>query len=213
MPPKPAGESELDSTPASSSAPLEGVEEGSHYTQHAVSFPTRESFSNTRIDVIPIDEAPAREKVASSSVDAFISTALQNGFVASVPYPPGKLDSMRPTIRRGYSIRDWQAKIELRKGRMPSEVPRKKISQSEVEKHCTPASLWVVIRGVVYDVTEFQHFHPSFHNVLLMSAGHDITALVEVAHSWIHTPSFLATYALGYLEGHPPSRANDTSQQ
>ncbi|EPQ31973.1 uncharacterized protein PFL1_00171 [Pseudozyma flocculosa PF-1] len=64
---------------------------------------------------------------------------------------------------------------------------RKMISMDEVEKHnALPEKggqgLWVVIKGEVYDVTNFVDNHPGGRNIILKNAGKDVTDLYEPVH-------------------------------
>lgn len=42
--------------------------------------------------------------------------------------------------------------------------------------------LWVVIKGQVYDVTEFVDIHPGGRNIILKNAGKDVTEIFEPVH-------------------------------
>ncbi|KAJ7195791.1 mitochondrial cytochrome-like protein b2 [Mycena pura] len=63
------------------------------------------------------------------------------------------------------------------------------ISAHEVSKHNSLDSLWTVVDGVVYDLTEFAPSHPGGVNIILEYAGRDATA----AYSAVHSPFFLTT--------------------
>ncbi|CAK8991188.1 unnamed protein product [Durusdinium trenchii] len=59
-----------------------------------------------------------------------------------------------------------------------------KITQKELEEHCTTSSLWVSIGGVVCDVTDFLMLHPGGNEVLLQYGGQEAAeAFEEVGHS------------------------------
>ena len=48
---------------------------------------------------------------------------------------------------------------------------------SEVMQHNTPDSFWMVLKGAVYDITEFQHYHPGGAQSRLYDARMSIRAL------------------------------------
>ncbi|KAG8932106.1 Cytochrome b2, mitochondrial precursor [Tulasnella sp. 418] len=57
------------------------------------------------------------------------------------------------------------------------------IPYSEVLKHNSRESCWVIIRGQVYDLTEFVARHPGGSRVIINNAGQDVTTLFEGIHS------------------------------
>lgn len=56
------------------------------------------------------------------------------------------------------------------------------LSLSEVAKHNTRSSCWVIIKDRVYDVTEFLPAHPGGSKIILKYAGRDATAEYEPIH-------------------------------
>ena len=63
-------------------------------------------------------------------------------------------------------------------------MPAKKIPMSEVSKHNKEEDCWIVIRGKVYNVTEFIEEHPGGEGVLIAYGGTDCTEQFEsVIHS------------------------------
>jgi cytochrome b involved in lipid metabolism len=59
-----------------------------------------------------------------------------------------------------------------------AEKPRRYVSYAELQRHTTLSSLWVLINGVVYDLTAFLSSHPGGTGPLLKYAGKDAT--------WVH---------------------------
>ncbi|KAF9821918.1 hypothetical protein IEO21_00348 [Rhodonia placenta] len=55
-------------------------------------------------------------------------------------------------------------------------------SLSEVARHNSPSSCWVIISDRVYDVTEFLPEHPGGAKIILKYAGRDATAAYEPIH-------------------------------
>lgn len=49
------------------------------------------------------------------------------------------------------------------------------LTRQDVSKHCTPDDCWVILDGVVYDVTEYWRVHPGGGHYLLRFAGSDAT--------------------------------------
>ena len=73
------------------------------------------------------------------------------------------------------------------------------VSAAELERHTDADSLWVAIRGVVYDVTRFARLHPGGAHVLRQSAGKDATAAFELFHNSSILRKFGPKLAVGRL--------------
>ncbi|CCW65131.1 unnamed protein product [Phytomonas sp. EM1] len=69
----------------------------------------------------------------------------------------------------------------------------------EVAQHRSEESLWAVIRGVVYDFTEFAKFHVGGPQVLLEHAGTDTTEVFDRFHAWVDCESLLASFKIGIV--------------
>lgn len=49
------------------------------------------------------------------------------------------------------------------------------VSMSEVSRHNRMDDAWVVLHGVVYDITSYLQYHPGGEEILLECAGQDVT--------------------------------------
>uniref|UniRef100_UPI00359027ED fatty acid 2-hydroxylase isoform X1 n=1 Tax=Myxine glutinosa TaxID=7769 RepID=UPI00359027ED len=80
--------------------------------------------------------------------------------------------------------------------------PPRRYTATEIARHCTPDSCWVVHEGSVYDVTRFVRTHPGGESVLLRYAGTDVSSAMrgdphrhsDNAYRW------LSQYRIGHLE-------------
>eukprot|EP01084_Bolivina_argentea_P301132 519427_1 len=72
---------------------------------------------------------------------------------------------------------------------------------SEVREHCTADSLWVTLRGDVYDVTPFITGHPGLKSRLLMAGGQDLAPFWTVYqdHYRGHVIPFMQRLKIGKL--------------
>ncbi|KAI9837623.1 MAG: Cytochrome b5 domain-containing protein 1 [Thelocarpon superellum] len=61
------------------------------------------------------------------------------------------------------------------------------LTATEIAKHNQPSDIWIVIRGKVYDVTDFAPQHPGGADLIFRYAGRDATA----AYEDVHPPSIL----------------------
>ncbi|CAF4305464.1 unnamed protein product, partial [Rotaria sp. Silwood2] len=61
---------------------------------------------------------------------------------------------------------------------------RKQFTLKDVSAHCTENDCWMVIKDLVYDVTEFMQEHPGGFDIMLEYAGTDATmAFADKPHS------------------------------
>ncbi|ORC87531.1 putative cytochrome b [Trypanosoma theileri] len=135
----------------------------------------------------------------------------EDGFCLSLtPEIVNSIPRGRVPCHLGCSMRDWshlmhqqeqKKKVEYKQGvitRGGKSLPR--LSMHEVMQHTTADDLWLVIRGVVYDCTKFQHFHPGGGRLLMQCAGKDCTALYDYYHRWVSCEGLLAPFAVGVID-------------
>jgi cytochrome b involved in lipid metabolism len=82
----------------------------------------------------------------------------------------------------------------------PKQSPRlKQYTLKEVATHCHINSCWMVIMDKVYDLTDFNEFHPGGFEIMLEYAGADATnAFNEKPHT-IEAVVMLEKYLIGEL--------------
>ena len=64
-------------------------------------------------------------------------------------------------------------------------------------KHNTKTDCWVVVNGVVLDVTQFMHEHPGGSQVIMLYAGKDATEEFNM----LHEESVVKKYASECIRG------------
>ncbi|BFG19173.1 hypothetical protein CerSpe_054470 [Prunus speciosa] len=74
----------------------------------------------------------------------------------------------------------------------------KTYSLSEVEKHNSPQSAWIIIHGHIYDCTRFLNDHPGGADSILINAGTDCTEEFDAIHS-DKAKKMLEDYIVGEL--------------
>jgi len=92
-------------------------------------------------------------------------------------------------------------------------MSEKSISAEEVAKHNTKDSLWIIIDGNVYDVTEWQNTHPGGKRMLQKVGGQDAS---KKFHSYHDTAAVLRKYGdkfrigkLADVEANPASASTE----
>lgn len=71
------------------------------------------------------------------------------------------------------------------------------VTAAEVKKHTKAKDCWIIIKGKVYDVTDFLDDHPGGKKAILLYAGKDATTEFEM----LHKPSIIDKYGKEYFVG------------
>lgn len=72
------------------------------------------------------------------------------------------------------------------------------LMHTEIAVHNTPTDCWVIISGIVYDVSDFLQAHPGGVESIMEYAGRDCTAAFNAAHAHISKDTLFAN-AVGFL--------------
>ncbi|RFU24909.1 hypothetical protein B7463_g11426, partial [Scytalidium lignicola] len=80
-------------------------------------------------------------------------------------------------------------------------VPDKKYSLAEIAKHNTKDDLWVAVKGVVLDLTNWSHLHPGGVPSLLSQAGKDASEPFLQLHEEDVIRKYAAAQVIGSVEG------------
>ncbi|ODV92754.1 hypothetical protein CANCADRAFT_23179 [Tortispora caseinolytica NRRL Y-17796] len=84
-------------------------------------------------------------------------------------------------------------------------IPEKEYSMEDVAKHNKKDDCWVVVKGVVMDVTKFLPDHPGGENAIVNFAGRDATEEFEMLHEDRVIPKYAGYAVIGRLAGSEPS--------
>ena len=89
----------------------------------------------------------------------------------------------------------------------PSEfkIPEKEYTMEEVAKHNKKEDLWVVVKGVVMDVTNWLDEHPGGPQAIMNFMGRDATEEFEMLHDDEVIPKYAANQVIGRVKGQTPS--------
>lgn len=85
------------------------------------------------------------------------------------------------------------------------KVPEKEYSMDEVKKHNKKDDLWIVVKGVVLDVTHWLDEHPGGPQALFSHMGRDATEEFEMLHDDEVIPKYAASIVIGRVQGQEPS--------
>ena len=85
------------------------------------------------------------------------------------------------------------------------KVPEKDFTMEEVAKHNKKEDLWVVVKGVVMDVTNWLDEHPGGPQAIMNFMGRDATEEFEMLHDDEVIPKYAASQVIGRVKGQTPS--------
>ena len=85
------------------------------------------------------------------------------------------------------------------------KVPEKEFTMDEVKKHNKKDDLWIVVKGVVLDVTNWLDEHPGGPQALFSHMGRDATEEFEMLHDDEVIPKYAASIVIGRVAGQTPS--------
>ena len=102
-------------------------------------------------------------------------------------------------LERGHSPMDWM-RANASVASMTPHAGRGVVPLAEVERHNTAGDAWVVLRGVVYDMTPYLRYHPGGLDSIASVAGTDGTATFDFYHKWVNHAAFLEKCRVGVLD-------------
>ncbi|BAE55635.1 flavoprotein subunit of fumarate reductase [Aspergillus flavus] len=85
------------------------------------------------------------------------------------------------------------------------EIPETEYSMEEIAKHNKKDDLWIVVKGVVLDVTNWLDEHPGGANALFNFMGRDATEEFAMLHDDEVIPKYAAQIVIGRVKGQTPS--------
>lgn len=85
------------------------------------------------------------------------------------------------------------------------KVPETEFSMEEVAKHNKKEDNWVVVKGVVLNVTDWVDEHPGGPQALFTHMGEDATEEFEMLHDDEVIPKYAADIVIGRVKGQTPS--------
>ncbi|CAK7263494.1 Osmotic growth protein [Sporothrix epigloea] len=84
-------------------------------------------------------------------------------------------------------------------------IPEKEYSMEEIAKHNTKEDLWVVVKGVVMDLTNWLDEHPGGPQAIMNFMGRDATEEFEMLHDDEVIPKYAPSQVIGRVKGEEPS--------
>jgi flavocytochrome c len=85
------------------------------------------------------------------------------------------------------------------------EIPEKEFTMEEVAKHNKKDDLWVVVKGVVMDLSNWLDEHPGGPQAIMNFMGRDATEEFEMLHDDEVIPKYAPQQVIGRVKGQTPS--------
>ncbi|KAE8716348.1 Nitrate reductase [Hibiscus syriacus] len=120
------------------------------------------------------------------------------GIVFEHPTLPGNQSGGWMAKERHLGIADANSTLKKSLSSPFMNTASKTFSMSEIKKHNTVDSAWIVVHGNIYDCTSFLKDHPGGTDSILINAGTDCTEEFEAIHS-DKAKSLLESYRIGEL--------------
>ena len=129
---------------------------------------------------------------------------------SSVSQSQSKIDqqsqqSVAPVMKGAAADSSDPGKVSKPTDPVDFKVPEKEYSMEEVQKHNKKDDLWIVVKGVVLDVTNWLDEHPGGPQALFSHMGRDATEEFEMLHDDEVIPKYAASIVIGRVEGQTPS--------
>jgi flavocytochrome c len=137
----------------------------------------------------------------------------------SVEWGNGSSDSASASSSSGQSVVDQQKQLsagpvmksdgdskdpgKVSKPNKPSkfEIPDKEFSLEEIAKHNTKEDLWIAVKGIVMDVTNWTDEHPGGPQALFSHMGKDASEEFEMLHDDEVIPKYAPEIVIGKVKG------------
>ncbi|CEJ85188.1 Putative Cytochrome b5 [[Torrubiella] hemipterigena] len=87
----------------------------------------------------------------------------------------------------------------------PFTIPEKEFTMEEVAKHNKEGDLWVVVKGVVMDLSNWLDEHPGGPQAIKNFMGRDATEEFEMLHDDEVIPKYAPEQVIGRVKGQTPS--------
>ncbi|KAI0392236.1 FAD binding domain-containing protein [Xylariaceae sp. FL0594] len=123
-----------------------------------------------------------------------VSVEWANGSTASAPSAGLKTSATGPTPTEGGKPAGKTAPKKF-------EIPEKEYTLEEVAKHNKKDDLWVVVKGVVLDLTNWLEEHPGGPQAIMNFMGRDATEEFEMLHDDEVIPKYAPEQVIGRVKG------------
>lgn len=162
-----------------------------------------------------MDPPPPRPAGAKSSTSAAGSVEKDASAGASVPQkaetptnaaqpPPSDQMRVASSGRRKVALPPGRSQLDwIRNSRELPIRAKRSYTLAEVREHASLGDAWMIVHGMVYDVTPYVEYHPGGVPMMMAGAGKDASKLFDKYHAWVNLGFMLERCCLGYYDARP----------
>jgi cytochrome b involved in lipid metabolism len=124
--------------------------------------------------------------------------------------PPKFSSSKKPAVNprlqkgvaKGFALHDWKRLLTTAKdlAQRQGAPIRRDITIEEVKQHNKVHDGWMILRGKVYNIGPYLHYHPGGVNIMKGILGKDGTQLFDKYHRWVNIEGLIGPLLLGVLQ-------------
>lgn len=95
-------------------------------------------------------------------------------------------------LKQGFGLGDWVRLTKSAKDlAMKGGAGLRRIPPQEVAEHDSIHDAWMILKGKVYNITPYLHYHPGGINIFKSVLGKDGTSLFDKYHQWVNIDGYV----------------------
>lgn len=144
----------------------------------------------------PPNRAP---KVTAAEVVVASDRPMNDTTLPKPRYTARKKKNPAVDPRSRFGLHDWKRLLQNSKdlAQRKGEPLRRDIPKEEVARHDKNHDGWIILRGRVYNIGPYLHYHPGGVNIFKSVLGKDATSLFDKYHRWVNIDGLIGPLMLG----------------
>jgi len=158
--------------------------------------------NNRRLSLNIGSAVPRRQSLTVDGLSSFVNPSKDASY--STGSATGSLRN-KVALKPGHSLMGWIRLASTANNLSGTNGKIIEVTPDELAKHDKEEDCWVALKGNVYNVTTYLHYHPGGVEELMRGAGRDATELFNEVHRWVNYESILAKCLVGPYKLDSPS--------
>ena len=106
--------------------------------------------------------------------------------------PRARSSRKQERLKKGFGLSDW-----VRLTKSAKDLAQRgggglrRISREEVAQHDSIHDAWMILKGKVYNIGPYLHYHPGGITILKSVLGKDATELFDKYHPWVNIDGYV----------------------